>query len=136
MNPSEFSDSRSSVEDGLYFPDVNEEDPVRIFVSGLLVAFVGLCVLAFLRSAPSDVREVEVEVEPEVEVEVLPPYRHGYDSGYRSFLAQMGEEIPKGRVSSYMSRADGMDEEYLRGYVDGYHRATEAYRCPRGNCPY
>lgn len=104
---------------------------MRAFVFGLLVVFVGLCAYILLDRAPEVVRP-----EPVEEVEVLSPYRYGYESGYSSFLAQVGEEVPRKRVVMYATGSEDMEGEYSRGYVDGYHRATEGYSCPRGDCPY
>lgn len=61
----------------------------------------------------------------------MTPYRHGYISGFNAFLAQTDQ--PMIQVASYTSQQDQpMDEkEVERGYVDGYHRATEVQSCPR-----
>lgn len=98
---------------------------MRVFVFSLFVLFVVLCTYSFLGRDPG-------APEPGAVVEVLSPYRYGYVSGYRSFLEQEGMEVPSSRVVMYAT--DSMDEEYSRGYVDGYHRATEAVHCPR--CAY
>lgn len=63
---------------------------------------------------------------------VLDGYEYGYRVGHASFLRQIGRDVSLPPAVSYMSSHDG---EYLEGYVDGYHRATEEFSCPRG-CAY
>ena len=89
------------------------------------------------------------------------PYRRGFDEGYYAFMAQVGKhsDTPRivlknaaiGQVSAttaaytagtpqdvYLTdTSDGNLADmsaYDAGYVDGYHKATEAVSCPR--CEY
>lgn len=74
-----------------------------------------------------------VDSPPEVVLEeVLDGYEYGYRVGHASFLRQIGRDVSFPPAVSYMNSHDG---EYLEGYVDGYHRATEEFSCPRG-CSY
>jgi hypothetical protein len=61
------------------------------------------------------------------------PYQHGYRVGFDAFLKQTGRYMPRPAVASYTSSEnfDMEDSEVERGYVDGYHKATELQNCPR-----
>jgi len=60
------------------------------------------------------------------------PYEQGFRIGYSAFLKQTGQYIPRpGAVATYTSSYDMDDEEVSKGYVDGYHKATEMENCPR-----
>lgn len=107
------------------------------FLCGLVVL---LFVLAF-HSLFSD-RQIEKELPAELPVIDQTPYRQGYDKGYYAFLAQMGEYVPPTHVAAYtVDTPAAVDEPaedadtrtYDQGYVDGYHRATESFHCPRSN---
>jgi hypothetical protein len=61
------------------------------------------------------------------------PYEQGFRTGYSAFLKQTGQYIPRPGVSaSYASSYSSDDEDVSRGYVDGYHKATEMEHCPGG----
>lgn len=57
-------------------------------------------------------------------------YDLGYEKGYRAFLEQQGQVVPK---ASYTTSFDGEldDEQALKGYVDGYHKAGDNFYCRR-----
>ena len=114
-----------------------------------LVLFFGLAMFFLigrgvpLRGVPSEVPSLpEREVPSAVEVyaqtvsgnPVETSYEVGYKQGYRALLVQMGQDVPP--VERYVSIDSGeLDEESAsRGYVDGYHKASESLVCPR--CSY
>lgn len=63
------------------------------------------------------------------------PYASGFATGYDAFMKQTGQYVPRPSFSYSSSPgdpgADASDPDFQRGYVDGYHRATEFERCPR-----
>lgn len=60
-------------------------------------------------------------------------YEQGFRTGYSAFLKQTDQYIPQPGVSaSYASSYSSDDEDVSRGYVDGYHKATEMEHCPGG----
>ena len=97
---------------------------MRNFVFSVFVVLVAVLTYCFLG---------RVDSPPEVVgVEVLDGYEYGYRVGHASFLRQMGMDVSLPPAVSYVSSHDG---EYSQGYVDGYHRATEEFSCPR-SCVY
>jgi len=63
-------------------------------------------------------------------------YEHGFRKGYDAFLKQTGQDDKvtqsAGVAYAYTSSAfEEDDDDVQRGYVDGYHKATEAQHCPR-----
>ena len=63
-------------------------------------------------------------------------YGAGYQVGYRAYMVQTGQEVPPEVAVRYTSMVEGdssggSEDEMLRGYVDGYHKATEMSQCPR-----
>lgn len=75
--------------------------------------------------------------EPETFVEGDGPYQEGYKVGYSSFKAQnFGFSVPAvAYTSSGTEDSFRESEEYGKGYIDGYHKATEVMSCA-GKCPY
>jgi hypothetical protein len=61
-------------------------------------------------------------------------YVYGFDRGQACFRRQMGEDVEIPSSSRYVTEGHWSEEEVSRGYVDGYHRATETFSCP-GSCP-
>jgi hypothetical protein len=85
------------------------------------------------------------------------PYRRGFDAGYYAFMAQVGRhsDVPKtilknasianSETFKVYTSSDSSGEsihteldadspewiEYDAGYVDGYHKATAKFSCPR-----
>jgi len=57
-------------------------------------------------------------------------YVYGFDRGQACFRRQMGEDVEIPSSSRYMTEGHWSEEEVSRGYVDGYHRATEMFSCP------
>lgn len=73
--------------------------------------------------------------DPETFVSGEGPYQEGYKIGFSSFKAQnFGFSIPATEyTSSRLEESEKESEEYGKGYVDGYHKATEVMSCV---CPY
>lgn len=86
------------------------------------------------RGLPPDRAPESVEVSPNKSpLRPETAYEQGFRNGYSSFLAQTGKYIPQPNVTaSYASSYSSDDEDVQKGYVDGYHRATEVESCPRG----
>lgn len=83
---------------------------------------------------PPDWAPESAEVVPDASsfARLETPYEQGFRNGYDAFLAQTGQYIPRPSVSaSYAASYSSDDEEVSRGYVDGYHRATQMEHCPR-----
>ena len=100
----------------------------RLILSAMIVA-ISAMVATFMAFRAQDDKPVAAVKEP-----VVPetPYDHGFQKGYDAFLKQTGRYVPRpGRVASYTSSYSDDDEEVVKGYVDGYHRATELDQCPR-----
>ena len=102
-----------------------------VYVSCVLLgAFIGHSLLR-KPAAP-----VPVPQEPDLPDVDQSPYQQGYTRGYYAFLAQTGEYVPPANtVSAYMALNDSepfaAGPDYEKGYVDGYHKATESFHCPR-----
>jgi hypothetical protein len=100
--------------------------PEGIVKNLLFFGFVGLVAgltYCFLGVAPEGGGRVVLS-----DVEVLDAYSAGYRTGYFAFLEQSGEYVP---MPSPVAVYSVGGEDYSRGYVDGYHRATAALSCPR-----
>lgn len=72
----------------------------------------------------------------EVRSEPAGSYDAGYQVGYRAYMVQTGQEVPPEVAVRYTSMVEGgssggSEDEMLRGYVDGYHKASEMSQCPR-----
>lgn len=65
-------------------------------------------------------------------------YQRGFDDGFDAFLMQTNQYTPRPFVAKYSTSEEGDsdEEEVERGYVDGYHKATELQHCPRCNYGY
>ena len=68
-------------------------------------------------------------------------YQDGYKIGYMAFKLQNGSgDVPVPMEIKYASYegedANNVSEDYNKGYVDGYHKATEMVGCVSGGCPY
>lgn len=81
---------------------------------------------------PSDSGVLVLDTEP---VEPVSSYDLGYQQGYLAFLQQQGIE-PTGEVSVIYASSHGHgvvgeeDGEMVgRGYMDGYHKASESFGC-------
>jgi len=86
----------------------------------------------------------EIEKTPVTTFEnrVMTPYEIGYQNGTDAFQKQFGLYRPSERSYSAYAQMHGPQaaelsdedgEEISRGYVDGYHRASELMVCPRGS---
>lgn len=79
------------------------------------------------------------EGPPSTPIRYETPYEFGYRRGYDAFCAQAGVAPPTRQhaalptaVRYTSAHGHGGDEsEMEKGYVDGYHRATELEYCPR-----
>lgn len=123
----------------------------RMFLLTLIVglALASLVSLRFEGKPAPDIvleeetiREDDVETatpDPESFVEGEGPYQDGYKIGYMTFKFQ-NEDVPlpiEIRYASYENEEDHrLSEDYHKGYVDGYHKATEMIGCVSGGCPY
>ncbi len=110
-----------------------------------LILLVILCVVPcfFLFSNQSAEKEKSPQPTPSIDysaedfenyVDSLPDYSYsvGYEKGRRAFFIQMGKKPePVEKYSSSDQTEIEDEEEYSRGYVDGYHRAGEMFYCPR-----
>lgn len=74
-------------------------------------------------------------------VESVGSYDLGYREGYLAFLRQQGIESSLGEASVIYASSHGVfvgeDDGGMegRGYMDGYHKASESLSCPTV-CPY
>lgn len=67
------------------------------------------------------------------------PYQDGYEQGFNAFCNQMGIEPkykPKPSIQYTSMIKEETEEDQLKGYVDGYHRASSSMYCPRSNYSY
>lgn len=111
----------------------------RVFLAFSLL----ICAVAFAswfagrteRSALQAPESVEVDPHARWASSIRPatPYQQGYMNGFDAFLKQTDQYIPRPLVASYTSseKYEMDNEEVERGYVDGYHRASELQNCPR-----
>lgn len=67
-------------------------------------------------------------------------YEEGYQKGYWAFLNQTGTYAPMAKprarpvtamYATHIPDAEVAEKEREQGYVDGYHKATESFHCPR-----
>lgn len=108
-----------------------------LFNKRFLALFVALfatlyCCLSFRtspRMAPAVIREIPDDKDD---------YSAGYREGYAAFLNQIGggptdPSVPERAEKRYSSSEHGYEgDQKIKGYVDGYHRASEIQNCPRG----
>jgi hypothetical protein len=116
----------------------------KIFSAICLAGSLSLAMyLIFGRAGfPPDRAPESAETEPDTseladkedsQYELETPYEHGFRVGYNALLKQTGQYIPQAGDSSKRTASYSMDdEEVSRGYVDGYHRASDFGMCPRG----
>lgn len=116
----------------------------RKFLAFFLLACATVFVNWYFRKSERPAVRIpdSVEIDPSArwaDAESLSrPYRYGYKSGFEAFLKQTGRDVPRQMVASYTSSEtyEMDDEEVERGYVDGYHKATELQNCPRSGYEY
>lgn len=70
------------------------------------------------------------------EIKKMSSYEIGYSKGYNSAKRQFSENqenvINDEKVFSFTSSYESTyNEEEIKGYVDGYHKALDAIYCPR-----
>lgn len=80
---------------------------------------------------PSEPEPAWPEPTPEEVKNPSTSYDFGYERGWRAFMEQQGQPVPK--AATYTSLSEGeLDEEAAgKGYVDGYHKAGGSLYCPR-----
>jgi hypothetical protein len=114
---------------------------MRIFAAMCLAGILSLVMYLIFGTIgfPPDYAPESVVVDPRTselaaEYELETPYEHGFRVGYNAFLKQTGRYIPQAVMfSSKRTASYSMDDEQVsKGYVDGYHKATELGLCPRG----
>ena len=96
----------------------------------LVVLVVALAILA--RFCKNDVPEVAEDSN--VVVVNNTAYEEGRMTGHYAFLKQTGQCIstPKSARYSRKDMSDDEEDEFNKGYVDGYHRAADFFQCPAG----
>jgi|LakMenEpi03Aug12_release.lakeMendotaPanAssembly.Ray.scaffolds.fasta_scaffold231939_4 hypothetical protein len=65
-------------------------------------------------------------------------YERGYEAGYSAAISQFSNNEenlkisvdPNKKVYSYTSNINYQDEDSIRGYEDGYHKAINSMYCP------
>lgn len=99
----------------------------------LIVAVVVLAMLGRIQDKKTE-RSPEVTEGSNVIVVSNTAYEEGCMAGHQAFLKQVGQYIPMPKSAKY-SKDMGVDEqeEFNKGYVDGYHRAAESLHCPAGH---
>lgn len=100
-----------------------------------------MCVAAaFLLWPERTTRESQEEAPaPMVARDPQTAYQRGFNEGFDAFLKQTNQYTPRPLVVTYTRSEEneaGDDEEVNKGYVDGYHKATELQNCPRSNYEY
>ena len=60
-------------------------------------------------------------------------YEEGRMAGHYAFLKQTGQYMPMQKSAKYSKDMGDDEEEFNKGYVDGYHRAAESFHCPAGH---
>ena len=81
--------------------------------------------------------EAEANVEPVVETIDLEKraYEIGFDRGKNALYQQMGRfdkiEDKQTEYTVLIEENEETKEIQLKGYVDGYHKASESLQCPR-----
>ena len=110
----------------------------------LFVAAAFLLAFAFVFASIRPIREESQRVEPSREVflvsEIEVPqgkdedYGNGYRNGYYAFMSQDLEErgIRAVNYTALPERTESGGDSYDEGYVDGYHKATNAASCVCG----
>lgn len=115
-----------------------------VLVCAVLVFLVGprdeeVVELKETQGFPSDSGVLVLDVSDQVES--VSSYDLGYREGYRAFLRQQGIESSLGEASVIYASSHGVfvgeDDGGMegRGYMDGYHKASESLSCPTV-CPY
>lgn len=96
----------------------------------LALALVGGVVLSFLVMRKK--QDAPKGVESPRPIVVHTAYEQGFATGYQAFLNQIGRPDPSPiKIAKYSSNVPEDEDEKMRGYVDGYHKATESFNCPR-----
>lgn len=112
----------------------------RIFLAFLLL----ICATAFAswflkKSGPPSLPPDSAEKDLKTQIAAdETSYELGFRTGFDAFLKQVGRYEQRPAVASYTSSQNiNMDDaEVSRGYVDGYHKATELQSCPGGKNAY
>lgn len=101
----------------------------------LLATFFAACVIfVFFQLILNKNKNVEKTPQIDKSEHFVGNYESGFNRGYNAFMAQMGEESSEKRVFKYTKfekEIENSEEEELKGYVDGYHKAAELQYCPR-----
>lgn len=104
--------------------------------------FCFLMFFAFCAVVSKEISSQKLKEKEKLRLILQNAYQASYDNGYRSFLRQFMDNEP-GATYQYTSQVQekSVDEktketkEYReaieKGYVDGYHKASEMNNCPR-----
>jgi hypothetical protein len=105
----------------------------RFIFLAILVFLVTLIFVARNRKITEAPKKLQSQAES---TETIPPvvntaYENGRVAGHYAFLKQVGQYIPMPKAAKYSVNMGDDEEEFNKGYVDGYHRAAESLHCPR-----
>ena len=105
----------------------------------LFVILYSIGLVAYVSTKKTQKVEINnIESPPETVFKTA--YEEGYEKGYWAFLSQTGTYSPMAKperrsvaamYATNISEAEITDKERQQGYVDGYHKATESFHCPR-----
>lgn len=97
----------------------------------LLAVCAGALSISYLMNRPEKNAKLE-NIEYPSPIVIRTAYEEGYWKGYGAFLSQSGFKLPPIKFAKYtFSDSEEEKGEVERGYVDGYHKATECVLCPR-----
>lgn len=101
---------------------------MKINLIRIIVSLLILCYLLFNINNKVEIKEDKIEFSS---------YEIGYNAGFNAAISQFsGEENlrvfldPNKKVASYTSKINSNNEEEIRGYEDGYHKAISTIYCP------
>lgn len=117
------------------------------------IAILSLCVFAFFGFVWAYFKQIDnkktepviaaTPQEENLEKVLENVYQNSFNRGYRAFLSQFAKkeepgvayqytvQIQEQAVSEQIKETPEYKEAIDKGYVDGYHRASEMNQCPR-----
>lgn len=100
---------------------------------GVILLLACACVVSiFCLMKRSEKKNTLENIESPSPIVISNAYEEGYWRGYGAFLSQSGLQLPPVKLVKYSSSdSEEQKEELEKGYVDGYHKATECMFCPR-----
>lgn len=107
----------------------------------LLFVIIYTIIISTYIATKKSPQKVEINnIENPSDIVPATAYEEGYQKGYWAFLNQTGTYVPMAKprtrpltamYATHIPDSEIAEKEREQGYVDGYHKATESFHCPR-----